>query len=166
MTPLILPSVNFYILPDSDPQNRLFFVFRLVEKAFEKQLSTLIVTADNEQLSGVDRLIWTAKPARFLAHEVLKSPRAESSSIIWLTDSADMAHTVEPAPQVVVDLSYDAEPMNHPKIMLIANQHPEVLPNARMKYQAYVNQGVQPTVHKVSEKWLSLWFWGIKWWVV
>lgn len=146
------PAINFYILPDSDPQNRLFFVFRLVEKAFEQRLSTLIITADDEQLSAVDRLLWTAKPSRFIPHDTLSDEASLTS--IMLTDKTDVARTLQPVPQVMIDLSYEAVPLNCPKVMLVANQHPDILPNARMKYQAYTNQGLTPTVHKISERWL------------
>lgn len=148
------PAINFYILPDSDPQNRLFFVFRLVEKAFEQRLSTLIITADDEQLSAVERLLWTAKPSRFIPHDTLSGETVPTP--ILLTGNTSAARALQPAPQLMIDLSYDATPLNCRKIMLVANQHPDILPNARMKYQAYANQGLTPTVHKISERWLSV----------
>lgn len=158
------PAVNFYILPDSDWQNRYFFVFRLVEKAFEQALPTLILTADEQQSQVVDRLLWTANPARFIAHEIIGESshdpyHAESPSVlplIVLTHRISEISSVGFSPEVVIDLSYDAQPLDFPKTMLIANQHQEILSNARMKYQSYVNQGIQPEVYKISEKQLAL----------
>lgn len=50
-----IATVNFYILSDSDLQHRLQFIFRLVEKAQEQRLLTLIIAADNEQLVALDK---------------------------------------------------------------------------------------------------------------
>lgn len=154
------PAVNFYILPDSDRQNRHFFVFRLVEKAFEQQLPTVILTADDEQSQALDRLLWTAKPARFIPHEIISAPSSGDTlpSILLTSRLSDIQalQVLGFAPQVVIDLSPDGTPLDFPKIMLVANQHQEVIGNARMKYQIYVNQGIQPTVHKISEKQLAL----------
>lgn len=143
-------SVNFYILSDSDLQHRLQFVFRLVEKAQEQQLCTLIITADSEQLVVLDKLLWTAKPERFIAHEMITEKVTLPLPKVLLTEHLNQLSTVDFSPQVVIDLSYDATPLNFPKVMLVANQHPQVLPNARMKYQAYINHGVKPTVHKIG----------------
>lgn len=147
-------AVNFYILPDSDGQNRLFFVFRLLEKALLQGFSTLIIAADKEQLEALDRLIWAAKPSRFIAHDIVRKGES-TSEVVLLTDDASLIQTLQPAPQIVIDLSYDAVPITCDKVMLVANQHPDILPNARMKYQAYADQGVKPAVHKISEQWLS-----------
>lgn len=145
-----LPSVNFYILADSDLQKRLQFVFRLVEKAFDQQLKTLVIGADDAQLVALDKLIWTAKPARFISHERLENEISAPFPSVLLTDGVSRLTGVPFAPDVVIDLSYDGTPLNFPKILLVANQHPEILPNARMKYQAYANAGIQPTVHKIG----------------
>lgn len=74
---------------------------------------------------------------------------------ILLTDDINQLSVVDFSPQLVIDLSYDATPLSFPKIMLVANQHPEVLPNARMKYQAYVNAGIKPNVHKIGHNAVS-----------
>ncbi len=142
------PAVNFYILSDSDLHNRLLFVCRLVEKAFEQQLPTLIITADNVQLQTLDRLIWSFKPERFIPHDIIDEQLTKPSSVL-LTDNVGALNNINFQPKVVIDLSYDATPLNFPKIMLVANQYQEILANARMKYKSYVNSGVTPTVHKI-----------------
>ncbi|PIE45542.1 MAG: hypothetical protein CSA45_02315 [Gammaproteobacteria bacterium] len=143
------PNVNFYILSDSDLQRRLLFVYRLVEKAYKQALPTLVLTSGEEQLSALDRLLWTAKPADFLAHEVITERSQSPLPPIVLADNAAAIKTVNFTPRVVIDLSYDATPLDFPKIMLVANQHPDVLPNARMKYQGYVRGGIKPNVYKI-----------------
>ncbi|PID65636.1 MAG: hypothetical protein CR977_00725 [Gammaproteobacteria bacterium] len=155
MTSSTQSSINFYILPDSDEQNRLFFVFRLIEKAFDQRLPLLIIAADEAQLMHLNRLIWTAKPTRFIAHDIVTDQDLSTSANIWLTTQSALSQRLPCPPQVVIDLSYDATPLAFPKIMLITNQHVDILPNARMKYQAYVNQGITPKVYKISEKHLS-----------
>lgn len=141
--------VNFYILPDNDLQHRLSFVVRLVEKALEQRLPTAIIGSDEEQLVAVDKLLWTVKPERFIAHEIVTEQTAKPlPSILLIKDMGQLA-PLNFSPQAVIDLSYNATPINCPKVMLVANQHPDILPNARMKYQAYVNDGLQPKVYKL-----------------
>lgn len=142
-------DVNFYILPDADLDSRLLFVYRLLEKAVDRQLPTLIIAADEAQLTALDRLIWTAKPARFIAHEIISESLTAPLPPVLLCDNAARVAAVDFVPQVVIDLSYDATPLPFAKIMLIANQHQDILANARMKYQAYAKNGITPTVHKL-----------------
>lgn len=144
------PDVNFYILPDSDIQRRLYFIYRLVEKAHAQQLNTVILTADDEQQKQIDKLIWTAKPAQFIAHECLSDNTTRPLPSILLTDNMARLAGLDFNIDVVIDLSYDATRLDYPKIMLVANQHPDILPNARMKYQAYANQGIKPNVYKIG----------------
>lgn len=143
-------AVNFYILADSDLHHRLLFVCRLTEKAFDRQLPTLIIAADGEQLEALNRLLWSFKPERFIAHEIIKSELQKPLPHVLLTDNVEKAKHLDFNPQVVIDLSYDATPLAFPKVMLVANQYQEVLANARMKYQSYVNEGITPAVHKIA----------------
>ncbi len=150
-------AVNFYILPDADMHNRHFFVYRLVEKAFKQQLPTLILAADREQLNQLDRLFWSADPTSFIPHEIIApEKKAKNLPLIVLSETATMRDVVNFKPQVVIDLSYNTEPLNFPKVMLIANQHNDILINARKKYQSYTQKSITPTVHKISHKMLAL----------
>lgn len=142
-------AVNFYILPDSDLDKRLHFVFRLVEKAFAQHLPTLIIAADDVQLQDINQLIWRAQPSSFIPHEMIDEELVAPLPSILLTDSVSKIAPLDFSPQVVIDLSHEATPLSFPKIMLVANQHEEVLANARMKYQSYANFGIKPTVHKL-----------------
>lgn len=149
------PNVNFYILSDSDPQRRLYFIYRLVEKSHSQGLTTLIITADENQQKQLDKLIWAADPTSFLAHECVGDSTSIPTlstplpPIVLSTDASKVPPTLQA--DVAIDLSYDATTLNYPKIMLVANQHPDILPNARMKYQAYANQGIKPNVYKIGE---------------
>ncbi len=151
------PAVNFYILPDSHSDNRHFFVFRLVEKAVDKHLPTLILTADDAQAQTLDKLLWTAEPARFIPHEIIGAAgiRAPIPPVLISTHPTAI-QGIHFVPKVVIDLSYDGTPLAFDKIMLVANQHAEILANARMKYQAYKNQGITPSVHKITHQQLAL----------
>lgn len=143
-------AVNFYILSDSDLDNRLLFVCRLAEKAFDQQLPTLIIAADEQQLQALNRLLWSFKPERFIAHEIIHSELVKPLPHVLLTDNVGALSGLDFSVQVVIDLTYDATPLDFPKVMLVANQYQEILANARMKYQSYVNNGITPAVHKIG----------------
>ncbi len=142
-------AVNLYILPDSDLDKRLGFVVRLAEKAMQKQPPVLIIAADEQQLKALDKLIWTSKPTSFIAHEIIDAELSEPLPNILLTDDVGKLQNIDFSPQTVIDLSYEATPLVFPKIMLVANQHEEILSNARMKYKSYSSSGNKPTVHKL-----------------
>ncbi len=143
-------AVNFYVLSSSDLHKRLLFVCRLVEKAFDQQLTTLIIAADEEQLSTLNKLLWSFKAERFIPHEIISAELTAPIPPVLLALNVGVASNISFSPQVVIDLSYDAVPLNFPKVMLVANQYQEVLANARMKYQSYINSGIKPAVHKIA----------------
>jgi|GEM_PF-1737746 len=141
--------VNFYVLPDSDLQKRLRFVFRLIEKAYDRQLTTLVITADEAQQAMIDRLLWTAKPARFIAHDSITDQDQHTNAPALITEHQYLKRLTS-TPDIAIDLSYEADPLPYQKIFLVANQHNDILANARMKYQSYINVGIKPTVHKMG----------------
>ena len=143
-------AVNFYILADSDLRKRLLFACRLVEKAFDKNKDTLVITRDSEQLRLLNNQIWSFSASRFIPHEMITSKLKEPIPPVLLTDKLSNLDGISFKPQVVIDLTDDAIVLPFPKVMLVANQYQEILSNARMKYQSYVNHGVKPVVHKIS----------------
>lgn len=147
--PRLSQKVHFYILSGDDLTRRLHFIYRLVKKLYNKQLTLLIMTADKEQLHRLDRLLWTAEPESFIPHEIWGDSLQRPWPPILLTTNSSQRQS-DFQPQVVIDLSYDATALVAPNVVLVANQHQEILPNARMKYQAYLNEGIRPTVHHIN----------------
>lgn len=145
------PKVNFYILSGDDLTRRLQFVYRLIKQLYKRQLTILILTADKDQLQQLDRLLWTAEPEYFIPHEAWSETLQPPWPPIMLTAGNLQQCRIDFQAQVVIDLSYDANILDFPRLVLVANQHQDILSNARMKYQAYVNHGIHPTVHHIKD---------------
>ncbi|MEZ5525229.1 MAG: DNA polymerase III subunit chi [Pseudomonadales bacterium] len=67
-----MTRVDFYILPDNEPQARLQFICRLVEKAYRHNHQVYIHT-DNPGESGlIDELLWNFRAESFVPHHRLE----------------------------------------------------------------------------------------------
>lgn len=63
-----MTQVNFYALPDSEPQARLQFVCRLTEKAYSLGHRVHILVDSPEQSKYLDELLWQFSPGSFIPH--------------------------------------------------------------------------------------------------
>ena len=61
-------QADFYIIDAQYEQERIDFLCRLVEKAWQRQLRIYIHTGTEEQARLVDETLWYFKPQSFLPH--------------------------------------------------------------------------------------------------
>jgi DNA polymerase-3 subunit chi len=100
-----MAQVDFYILPDQQPEQRLLFACRLVEKAYKLGHRVFIHAGDAAQAKAIDELLWGFQPASFVPHEVLEGTAATATSepvqIGWQESSGGDNHVlINLAPQV------------------------------------------------------------------
>ncbi len=62
--------VDFYVLPHSDPHQRLVFACRLAEKAYHLQNRVFINTESRAQAQQLDELMWTFRDGSFVPHDL------------------------------------------------------------------------------------------------
>lgn len=75
-----MTKVDFYILDDSQPLQRLRFACRLAEKAWQQGHNVYIHTADSSESQRMDELLWTFRDGSFVPHQVIDEqvPDAET----------------------------------------------------------------------------------------
>jgi len=66
-----MTQVDFYILKQSEEQERLFFACRLTEKASSQGLKIYIHTDSEQTALEMDDLLWSFKPESFIPHAIL-----------------------------------------------------------------------------------------------
>lgn len=79
-------QIDFYIL--STPQQRSLFTCRLAEKIYRLGQRAYIHTADAQQASGIDTLLWTFQSGSFVPHDY-----CADSALAALETSASSAYS-------------------------------------------------------------------------
>lgn len=98
-----MTRIDFY----SNVPNKLAYTCRLVRKAYAVQCQIILFSQDQEELSHLDRLLWTFSEQDFLPHVYADDPLAIKTPII-LTNK----HTLEfPHHQVLINLA-DTPPLH------------------------------------------------------
>jgi DNA polymerase-3 subunit chi len=64
------PKVDFYVLPGSEPRERLKFACRIAEKAYLADQRVFVWLDDAIELKGFDELLWTFADRSFVPHEI------------------------------------------------------------------------------------------------
>jgi DNA polymerase-3 subunit chi len=66
-----MTQVDFYILKESEEQDRLVFACRLTEKAMNQGLKIHIHTSDEQTAQDMDDLLWSFRPDSFIPHAIV-----------------------------------------------------------------------------------------------
>lgn len=75
-----MTRIDFYVLPDSDPQATRAYACRLAAKAWQQGLSVYLLTAP-EQEQTLDDLLWQFQSMRFLPHRRLSDASLPAAPI-------------------------------------------------------------------------------------
>lgn len=70
-----MTRVDFYILGGDEPAGLARLACRLVDKAWQQGMASLVNVADPAAAAGVDELLWTFRDISFLPH----APAAEAT---------------------------------------------------------------------------------------
>src|SRR5690554_4082907 len=63
-----MPRVEFYVLPDSDPRQRLRVACQLAGKAWRAGMQVFIRGASEQDCDALDDLLWSYRSASFVPH--------------------------------------------------------------------------------------------------
>jgi len=144
-----MTRIDFYILPDQAPEQRLRFTCRLVEKAYTLGHRVYIHTDNERTAAHLDELLWTYRADGFIPHQ-----RSEEA-------------TEAPAP---IEIGQDQDPAQHDDLLvnLAANtprffsrfqrvaeviiQDPAVLDDSRKRFSFYRTRGYPMQTHDLRHK--------------
>lgn len=66
-----MPQVDFYILPSSEPRDRLEYACKLTAKAWREGMQVYLRCADTTQCAELDQHLWRFRGECFIPHDLL-----------------------------------------------------------------------------------------------
>lgn len=140
-----MSRVDFYILPESDP-DRQKFACALVQKAWKAGNRVCLLADDRDQAGRLDDLLWTFRDISFVPHALADSADAEGVPILISWDTS-------PTADVLVNIG-DRLPSTTDKFDRIA----EIVGGdegqrqaARKRYREYRQQGHELHNHTIEQ---------------
>lgn len=132
-----MTRVDFYVAPGSDQREWLNVACRLVEKAWRKEHSVYVHTADQRAMQTFDELLWSFRPNSFVPH------RAEDS------DHAGAGPKESDEPEVLVACS--GQPGAHHDVLVnLTHSTPEFF--SRFTRIAEIVRGDEPSKQRSRER--------------
>ena len=141
-----MTRVDFYILQDSQPNARHLFACKLTEKAYKQGHRVYINTASAEQLSQLDRLLWTFRDGSFLPHGCYGSGDPGEQPVL-------IGYAVEPegCSDVLVNLANDIPAFfsHFDRVAELVGGDDAEREAARGRYRFYQDRGYTLNAHKL-----------------
>ncbi len=143
-----MTRVDFYLLPDRDPQARRVFACRLAEKAYRLEHKVFICTEGEAEARILDDLLWTFRQGSFVPHTLVENfPNDPMVAVVIGTDAA-------PAPfhTLLINLSPEV-PSDWQRFLRIAEvitQDDTTRTQGRSKYRFYQDQSAELHLHQLA----------------
>jgi len=140
--------VSFYILGGTEPNTRLGFACRLVEKAYKLQNRIHAHTSDANMARALDTLLWTFRQGSFVPHELLASDGQPTAPITIGTAE----NAAPPDADLLVNLAGEVPAFytRYPRIAEIIDGSAACREAGRARHRFYRDQGLEPETHEVS----------------
>jgi DNA polymerase-3 subunit chi len=143
--------VSFYVLGGTEPNTRLSYACRLVEKAYKLQNRIHAHAGDANVAKVLDTLLWTFRQGSFVPHELLTADRQPTAPItIGSTAAAD--GTEPPDADLLINLAGEVPEFfkRYPRIVEIIDGRPACREAGRARHRFYRDQGLETETHEVS----------------
>ncbi|MBK1734801.1 hypothetical protein CKO15_05755 [Halorhodospira abdelmalekii] len=140
-----MTEIDFYIIDQAGASAREQLACRIAEKAYERGLRVLLLTADDEQSARLDRLLWTFRQGSFIPHAVQPEREGEPVTIGQQPELSD-----DP---VLINLT-DTVPhtwAQRQRLSEIIDQRESVVTPGRQRYKSYQQHGHKPRTHRIGE---------------
>lgn len=134
-----MTRVEFYVLSDTDPRQRLKVACQLAGKAWRAGLTVFIRGAHEQDCAALDELLWSYRSASFVPHNRYEDG-ADAPVVIGIDQPP--AH-----PQgLLINLhpTLPADPERFSRIIEIVNQAPDLLTVCREHFRDYRQRGYAP----------------------
>ena len=141
-----MPKVDFYILPNDNPNGRLLLACRLAEKAYNLGHRIYIQTDSNDQARRLDDLLWAFRDGSFVPH-ALCPVAADDVSPILIGTGADSSVEADVLINLAAELPSSFERFQ--RVAELVNQEPDILRTSRQRFRVYQQQGISPEIHKL-----------------
>ena len=134
-----MTRIEFYILPDPSPQERLRTACQLALKAWRQGMPVFIRGSDLAQCELLDQLLWQFRTDTFVPHN-LYAEAPEAPVVIGMDEAPAQASglLLNLAPSIAPHLS------QFQRIIEIINQQAELLEAGRENFRSYRQRGYDP----------------------
>ena len=137
-----MTRVGFYVIQNSDVQQRLHVAARLADKAFQQGLKIYINADSEQQARQLDELLWSFRPGSFLPHGITGEEHAEKIAIGWGQEPQDHDDLL-----INLQLTIPAFFGRFNRVAEVVTQDPESLTALRASWTYYKERGYQLEKH-------------------
>lgn len=142
--------VDFYVLGGTAPKDRRTFACRLVEKAYLKNLSVLILGASAEEAKALDDLLWTFSDRSFVPHRCLEGDDSGAAAEpVRLTAALEGAGRADLLVNLSDRLPADLAP--YARIAEIIDADPERRRLGRERFKSYREHKLVLETHQLDD---------------
>jgi len=141
------PKIDFYLIPDTTPEDTLTFACRVCEKAYQNGHNIHIHTQDAAQANSLNQKLWSFRDISFLPHELQGENKG---SPITLGHQS----TLPDAPDILINLSLEIPEFitQFNRIIEIVPQNNELEQISRKHYKHYSTQNFTIDLHDLRNK--------------
>lgn len=134
-----MPRVEFYVLPDTDPHQRLKVACQLAGKAWRAGMPVFLRGADQADCATLDTLLWSYRSASFIPHN-LHDDAPDAPVVIGVDQQPAQTQGL----LINLHAELPADPERFSRIIEIVNQAPEWLTISREHFRQYRQRGYAP----------------------
>jgi DNA polymerase-3 subunit chi len=131
-----MTEVNFYVLSQSEPEQRRLFACRLADKAFRQGHQVYVHTGSENEAAQMDELLWSFRPQSFIPHGLLGSGDDEKVAVGWQQDPAHHSDVL-----INLDLEVPDFIGRFHRVVEVVVQAPEVRDALRASWKFYQDRG-------------------------
>jgi len=139
-----MTQIDFYSLPDKDPEARFILTCRLLEKSLSKKHRVLIQVNDKDDAEQLSKKIWGFRPESFLAHGFLNEHPQNQIEIGWTKDHGSQQ-------DILIQLSSDIPEFfsRFNRVIAITCDVPDIIEKSRQHFRFYKERGYPLSHHKL-----------------
>lgn len=139
-----MTDIDFYILSAQEPQQRLDFACRLIEKAYRSRCKVYIQLDNLEQAKGLDELLWSFRDSSFIPHCLIgEEGKSDQNNSEPPAVTIGFGNQTPNHFDVLVNLAKDIPETfaRYKRVLEIVIQQDEVLESTRQHYRHYKERG-------------------------
>ena len=143
-----MTRVDFYLIPGTDPQQRLLFACRLTDKAYRLGHRVYIHTESAQQTRALDDLLWTFQQNSFIPHGIHRDTGDPALAVQLSHDSEpDASH------QVLINLAAEVPLFfsRFERVAELVNGDDSVRQQSRGRYSFYKERGYPLHTHEIGK---------------
>ncbi len=141
-----MPTVDFYILNDDNPNAHWLFACRLLQKAYQQQHQVYVHTTNTQDSEKINDLLWTFSDTSFVPHRLLDTNSTSTPIVIGQSPTAPANY------EILLNLSKDIPNYydQFKRILEIVPAEPTLKSQSRQHFQFYKDHNCEVSSHKIS----------------